>query len=78
MRIQTCLRYTFLWLLVVVLVGCSSVPADDTPEATSPVTASPVPEMALTPTVQLPLDATLRQQIFTEVWTTINEHYLDP
>ncbi len=78
MRIQTCLRYTFLWLLVVVLVGCSSVPADDTPEATSPVTASPVPEIALTPTVQLPLDATLRQQIFTEVWTTINEHYLDP
>ncbi|WP_322821524.1 S41 family peptidase [Chloroflexus sp.] len=32
----------------------------------------------ITPTPQPPLDATLRQQIFTEVWTTINEHYLDP
>jgi C-terminal peptidase prc len=32
----------------------------------------------ITPTPRPPLDATLRQQIFTEVWTTINEHYLDP
>lgn len=33
---------------------------------------------AATPTPRPPLGAALRQQIFTEVWTTINEHYIDP
>jgi len=73
-----------MWLAVISLIACAMQPAPP-PSPTMPQ-LEPTPTMqsvstpvsVASPTPRPPLDATLRQQIFTEVWTTINEHYLDP
>jgi C-terminal peptidase prc len=41
-------------------------------------TVAPAAPVDVDPPAPTPLPAAVRQQIFTEVWTTIDEHYLDP
>lgn len=67
-----------VWWVTGLLIACATVgPREPTPlPTTTPVPTTKPVEATATPS--LPLDATLRQQIFTEVWTTINEHYIDP
>jgi carboxyl-terminal processing protease len=73
-------------LLVVSLVsGCAAGPAAprDTSVTIPAPAASPAgfqPTLTAPPTVtpQLPLSAATRQQIFDEVWTTVNTNYIDP
>lgn len=64
----------------VVIPAGTPLPTAAPPSATVTVAASPTAAIATTPaslpTVASVLDETVRQQIFTEVWTTINENYL--
>ncbi|ABY35020.1 MAG TPA: PDZ domain-containing protein [Chloroflexus aurantiacus] len=72
-------RWVSIWFLCALLWACTPASTEVREPAPTPTAISPTPTAALiTPTPRPPLDATLRQQIFTEVWTTINEHYLDP
>ncbi len=73
------LRWVSIWFLCTLLWACTPASTEVREPAPTPPAIPSTPTTALiTPTPQPPLDATLRQQIFTEVWTTINEHYLDP
>ena len=72
-------RWVSIWFLCALLWACTPTSTEVREPAPTPTAIPPTPTTALiTPTPRPPLDATLRQQIFTEVWTTINEHYLDP
>lgn len=72
-------RWVSIWFLCALLWACTPASTEVREPAPTPTAIPPTPTAALiTPTPRPPLDATLRQQIFTEVWTTINEHYLDP
>ncbi|MGQ9614328.1 S41 family peptidase [Chloroflexus sp.] len=72
-------RWVSMWFLCALLWACTPASTEVREPAPTPTAIPPTPTTALiTPTPRPPLDATLRQQIFTEVWTTINEHYLDP
>lgn len=72
-------RWVSIWFLCALLWACTPVSTEVRDHTPTPTAIPPTPTAALiTPTPRPPLDATLRQQIFTEVWTTINEHYLDP
>lgn len=72
-------RWVSIWFLCALLWACTPASTEVREPAPTPTAIPPTPTTALiTPTPRPPLDATLRQQIFTEVWTTINEHYLDP
>lgn len=75
----TALRWAILWVVTGGLLACG-LQTTVQPEPTATAMPAPVATAVsvVTPTPLPPLDATLRQQIFTEVWTTINEHYLDP
>lgn len=57
----------------------ATAPADQ-PATTTPVAATATPTVALPPTSippsPTPLGMAMRRQIFAEVWSTINEHYL--
>lgn len=73
------LRWVSIWFLCTLLWACTPASTEVREPAPTPTAIPSTPTTALiTPTPRPPLDATLRQQIFTEVWTTINEHYLDP
>lgn len=72
-------RWVSIWFLCALLWACTPASTKVREPAPTPTAIPPTLTAALmTPTPRPPLDATLRQQIFTEVWTTINEHYLDP
>ncbi len=72
-------RWVSIWFLCALLWACTHASTEVREPAPTPTAIPPTPTTALiTPTPRPPLDAKLRQQIFTEVWTTINEHYLDP
>ncbi len=78
--VATFVSRALLWLWAIGLLACAPPPAlTPTPPPSEPSpTVQPTIAASNLPTPRPVLDATLRQQIFTEVWTTINEHYLDP
>ncbi|GIV92593.1 S41 family peptidase [Chloroflexus aurantiacus] len=71
-------RWVSIWFLCALLWACTPASTEVREPALTPTAIPPTPTAALITPTPPPLDATLRQQIFTEVWTTINEHYLDP